>query len=57
LGTGEHISDFEEFEARSFVSKLMGMGGIHKVLNLMRGTMEGRDGREGLRREIGRERE
>ncbi len=26
IGTGEHIDEFETFEARSFVSRLLGLG-------------------------------
>ena len=34
IGTGEHIDDFETFNAKSFVSRLLGMGDITGLLNL-----------------------
>ncbi len=34
IGTGEHIDDFEVFDAKSFVSRLLGMGDITGLLNL-----------------------
>jgi len=34
VGTGEHIDDFEPFNTKSFVSRLLGMGDISGLLNL-----------------------
>lgn len=34
IGTGEHIDQFETFNAKSFVSRLLGMGDITGLLNL-----------------------
>lgn len=34
VGLGEHIADFEPFNAKSFVSRLLGMGDITGLLNL-----------------------
>ena len=32
IGTGEHFDEFETFEAKSFVSRLLGMGDIKGLL-------------------------
>ena len=32
IGTGEHITEFEQFEARSFVSRLLGMGDMQSLM-------------------------
>lgn len=32
IGTGEHFDDFEQFEAGSFIKRLLGMGDISKLL-------------------------
>ena len=34
IGTGEHIDNFEKFDTKSFVSKLLGMGDITGLMNL-----------------------
>lgn len=34
VGTGEHIDDFEPFNTKSFVSRLLGMGDISGLLGL-----------------------
>ena len=34
VGTGEHIDDFEPFNAKSFVSRLLGMGDISGLLDM-----------------------
>jgi len=36
IGTGEGINDFQEFEAKSFVSRLLGMGDMHGVLEMIK---------------------
>ncbi|XP_033101149.1 signal recognition particle 54 kDa protein-like [Anneissia japonica] len=33
IGTGEHIDDFEQFKTTPFVSKLLGMGDIHGLID------------------------
>ena len=38
VGTGEHIDDFELFNTKSFVSRLLGMGDISGLLNLFEGA-------------------
>lgn len=32
IGTGEHINEFEKFEAKSFVSRLLGMGDLQSLV-------------------------
>ncbi|KAL1924194.1 uncharacterized protein VTP21DRAFT_7229 [Calcarisporiella thermophila] len=32
IGTGEHVHDLERFEARAFVSKMMGMGDLGSIM-------------------------
>lgn len=35
LGSGEHFDDFDKFDARSFVSRLLGMGdGVYHLFKL-----------------------
>jgi len=36
LGTGENIPDFQEFEVTSFVSRLLGMGDIRGMMDLIK---------------------
>eukprot|EP00922_Rhytidocystis_sp_ex-Travisia-forbesii_P046065 GHVS01068717.1.p1 GENE.GHVS01068717.1~~GHVS01068717.1.p1 ORF type:complete len:502 (+),score=85.58 GHVS01068717.1:63-1568(+) len=36
IGTGEHIDDFEGFEPKSFVSRLLGMGDITGLFNTIK---------------------
>lgn len=38
IGTGEHIKDFEPFEAKSFVQRLLGMGDIKGILEMVKNT-------------------
>merc|ERR1712070_1153823 len=38
IGTGEHIKDFEVFEAKSFVQRLLGMGDIKGILEMVKNT-------------------
>lgn len=35
IGTGEHLDDFEPFKTQPFVSKLLGMGDIGGLVDLM----------------------
>jgi signal recognition particle subunit SRP54 len=35
IGTGEHIVDLEKFDAKSFVSRLLGMGDIQGLMKVM----------------------
>ena len=45
IGTGEHFDDFEQFEAESFVKRLLGMGDVSGLLNSMKEA--GLDGEAG----------
>eukprot|EP00298_Acanthocystis_sp_HF-20_P001673 c12089_g1_i1.p1 GENE.c12089_g1_i1~~c12089_g1_i1.p1 ORF type:complete len:489 (-),score=228.67 c12089_g1_i1:105-1571(-) len=36
IGTGEHFEDFEKFEAKSFVSRLLGMGDLPALVSTMK---------------------
>jgi signal recognition particle subunit SRP54 len=36
IGTGEHFDDFETFEVRSFVSRLLGMGDVGGLMNAIK---------------------
>ncbi|CEM20753.1 unnamed protein product [Vitrella brassicaformis CCMP3155] len=36
IGTGEHFDDFESFEAKSFVSRLLGLGDIGGLFNTIK---------------------
>eukprot|EP00301_Raphidiophrys_heterophryoidea_P025052 c8311_g4_i1.p1 GENE.c8311_g4_i1~~c8311_g4_i1.p1 ORF type:complete len:506 (-),score=151.67 c8311_g4_i1:257-1729(-) len=36
IGTGEHFEDFEAFDAKSFVSRLLGMGDLSGLVNTMK---------------------
>ena len=40
IGTGEHIEDMEPFAARSFVSKLLGMGDVEGLVNTLKGAVD-----------------
>uniref|UniRef100_A0A0G4FST3 Signal recognition particle 54 kDa protein n=1 Tax=Chromera velia CCMP2878 TaxID=1169474 RepID=A0A0G4FST3_9ALVE len=39
IGTGEHFDDFESFEPKSFVSRLLGMGDITGLFNTIKDVM------------------
>ena len=36
VGTGEHIEDFEDFEVKSFVSRMLGKGNIAGLMEKMK---------------------
>jgi signal recognition particle subunit SRP54 len=36
IGTGEHFDDFEKFAAKSFVSRLLGMGDLGGLVETMK---------------------
>jgi len=38
IGTGEHVKDFEPFDAKSFTSRLLGMGDIKGILEMVKNT-------------------
>ena len=39
IGTGEHFTDLEEFEAESFVNRLLGLGDIKKLFQVVKDIM------------------
>ena len=36
IGTGEHFDDFEEFQASSFIKRLLGLGDISKIVDIVK---------------------
>ncbi|VWU51287.1 signal recognition particle subunit SRP54 [Hepatocystis sp. ex Piliocolobus tephrosceles] len=40
IGTGEHINDFEKFEAKSFVSRLLGLGDINGLVSTLKEVID-----------------
>ena len=40
IGTGEHFTDLEEFNAQSFISRLLGLGDLGKMFELVKGAMD-----------------
>lgn len=36
IGTGEHFDEFEEFEAGSFIKRLLGLGDISKIVDIVK---------------------
>lgn len=36
IGTGEHFTDFEKFNAKSFVRRLLGLGDLEGMVNLVK---------------------
>lgn len=50
LGVGEHIRDFEAFDANKFISRLLGMGDLSSLMEIAK---EGYDGKEEDMKEAG----
>mmetsp|Transcript_18451 Transcript_18451/g.40769 ORF Transcript_18451/g.40769 Transcript_18451/m.40769 type:complete len:302 (+) Transcript_18451:798-1703(+) len=50
IGTGEHFDDLEAFDARSFVSRLMGMGDIVGLVNTMKEVVPMEKNKEMMKR-------
>ncbi|KOB89387.1 hypothetical protein PFDG_04936 [Plasmodium falciparum Dd2] len=40
IGTGEHVNDFEKFEAKSFVSRLLGLGDISGLVSTIKEVID-----------------
>jgi signal recognition particle subunit SRP54 len=40
LGSGEHFDDLDPFNAQSFVSKLLGFGDVHGLMDAMKGVTD-----------------
>jgi signal recognition particle subunit SRP54 len=43
IGTGEHPNDFEKFDPRGFISRLLGMGDIKALLEKAEESLKGKD--------------
>jgi signal recognition particle subunit SRP54 len=41
LGVGEHIRDFEPFDAKKFISRLLGMGDLSSLIDMAKEEFEG----------------
>lgn len=54
IGLGEHFTDFEQFDAKSFVRRLLGLGDVGKMVKLMKDAVSETDQKEMLARKIGR---
>jgi len=51
IGTGEHIEDFEEYKAKNFVSRLLGMGDLETLLKKASDAMK-KDDAEKLSKKV-----
>jgi signal recognition particle subunit SRP54 len=40
IGTGEHFDDLEEFEANSFIRRLLGMGDLSKLITTVTSVVD-----------------
>ena len=36
IGSGEHFDDFEAFDAQSFIKRLLGLGDVSKLFNVVK---------------------
>ncbi|MCL2712540.1 MAG: signal recognition particle protein Srp54 [Methanomassiliicoccaceae archaeon] len=52
LGVGEHIRDFEPFDANKFISRLLGMGDLSTLVNIAKEEFEGDKEVEGASKHI-----
>jgi len=52
LGVGEHIRDFEPFDANKFISRLLGMGDLSSLVDLAKDEFEGDEEVEGASKNI-----
>ena len=43
IGTGEHFDDFEQFDASSFIRRLLGMGDISKLFESVKSVVNMED--------------
>ena len=50
IGTGEHPGDFEKFEPKGFISRLLGMGDLKALLEKAEHSLKGKDAEETARR-------
>ncbi|MCL2891013.1 MAG: signal recognition particle protein Srp54 [Methanomassiliicoccaceae archaeon] len=52
LGVGEHIRDFEPFDAGKFISRLLGMGDLSALVDIAKDEFEGDEAVEGASRNV-----
>jgi len=52
IGVGEHIRDFEPFDADKFISRLLGMGDLSSLVDMAKEEFEGDEEVEGASRHI-----
>ncbi len=50
IGTGEHPTDFESFDPKSFISRLLGMGDIKTLIEKAEESMQGKDAKKAAAR-------
>lgn len=50
IGTGEHPTDFESFDPKSFISRLLGMGDIKTLIEKAEESMKGKDAKQAAQR-------
>lgn len=43
IGTGEHFTDFEKFNAKSFIKRLLGLGDLEGMVNLVKDAVSEED--------------
>ncbi len=43
IGTGEHFTDFEQFNAKSFVKRLLGLGDLEMMVNIVKDAVSEED--------------
>ncbi|MCL2142640.1 MAG: signal recognition particle protein Srp54 [Methanomassiliicoccaceae archaeon] len=52
IGVGEHIRDFEPFDAKKFISRLLGMGDLSALVDMAKDEFEGDEEVEGASKHI-----
>ncbi|MFH1101659.1 MAG: signal recognition particle protein Srp54 [Methanobacteriota archaeon] len=50
VGTGEHAADFETFDPKGFISRLLGMGDLKSLLERAEESLKGKDAEKTARR-------
>ena len=43
IGTGEHFLDFEKFNAKSFIKRLLGLGDLEAMVNIVKDAVSEED--------------
>jgi len=52
IGIGEHIRDFEPFDAKKFISRLLGMGDLSSLIDMAKAEFDGDEEVEGASKHI-----